>query len=325
MRGLDVLTMRSPMVSVTVVTFNHESFIGPCLESIVSQETDFDFEIIVGEDASTDETRTVVAEYARAYPNIVRPIFQSYNRGVNYNLATVMSAARGRYVAHIDGDDLALPGKLQRQVALLEERPDVAVCFHNMRVFESDTRAALGVFTPATAPRLRSLDDVVRYGTVYANSSKMFRHDPQHGIAIDPYTRHVMDWLLHIQSAATGAVEYIDEVLGEYRKHAGATTIADRDRTRAMVHFDEMLYTAHRAAQLGASPDAVAFAESRLNYVMAMRQLGWGEAHAFQRLIEASVAGGKRVNRRHQEFAYRYRNWPMLVRWLTRVWEGVGR
>lgn len=315
---------RLPTVSVTVVTFNHESFIGPCLESIISQETDFAFEVIVGEDASTDATRAIVDEYARAYPHIVRPIFQPLNRGVNNNLATVLHAARGKYVAHIDGDDLALPGKLQRQVALLDAHPDVALCFHNLRVFESATGASLGLFTPPTAPRLRSLDDIVRYGTLYGNSSKMFRRDSRSGMAVDPNTQHVMDWLLHIQSAAHGAVEYIDEVLGEWRRHEGTTTMADRDRARAMTHFDEMLYTVGEARRLGASEDAAAFAESRINYAMAMRQLGWGDTDAFRRLIEVSVEGGERVNLRHQEFAYRYRRWPAFVRLVTRARENAG-
>ncbi|MEO7101911.1 MAG: glycosyltransferase [Gemmatimonadaceae bacterium] len=308
-----------PKVSVTVVTFNHEAFIGPCLESIVSQQTDFDFEVIVGEDASTDGTRAMVEAYARKYPTIVRPVYQPVNRGVNNNLATVLSEARGAYIAHIDGDDLALPGKLQRQVDLLDARPDVALCFHNLGVFESTTGASLGLFTPRTAPQLTNLNDLVRYGTVYGNSSKMFRRDSRRGMAVDPNTRHVMDWLLHIQSAVNGRIAYIDDVLGKWRRHSGATTTADRDRDRAMTHFDELLYTVGEARKLGASEDAAAFAESRINYAMALRQLNWGDVKNFRRLIEASVAGGVRVNRRHHDFAYRYRKWPRIVGAATRL------
>ncbi|MEO7217057.1 MAG: glycosyltransferase [Gemmatimonadaceae bacterium] len=310
----------APKVSVTVVTFNHEDFIGPCLESLVSQRTNFAFEVVVGDDASTDGTRQVIRKYAERYPRIVRPIYQERNGGVRANLEAVMRAARGSYIAHVDGDDLALPGKLQRQADLLDSRPDVAVCFHNVRVFESVTGRDLGVFTSSSSPKMQTLDDIVRYGTVYSTSSKMCRRESLGTLTVDPNTTHILDWLLHIRSASTGGIAYIDEVLGAWRRHAGGTTAADGREERAMLHFSENLYTVRAAVALGASASAAAYAESRINYAMAMRQLSWGHVETFQRMIEASVSTGQRVNRRHQQFAYRFRRWPRLVRIVTRLY-----
>lgn len=309
-----------PKVSVTVVTYNHEDFIGPCLESLVSQDTSFVFEVIVGDDASTDGTRRVIGEYAQRYPEIIRPIYHEHNGGVRANLEAVMRAARGTYIAHVDGDDLALPGKLQRQADLLDSRPDIALCFHNVRVFDSETGRELGLFTPSTTPKLQTLDDLVRYGTVYSSSSKMCRRASLGTVNLDANTSHILDWLLHIRSAATGGIAYIDDVLGAWRRHAGGTTAADRGKDRAMVHFSENLYTVSAALTLGASASAAAYAESRINYAMAMRQLGWGDAATFRRLIETSVAAGQRVNRRHQQFAYTFRRWPRLVHMVTQLY-----
>lgn len=310
---------------MTVVTFNHEDFIGPCLASLVSQETNFAFEVVVGDDASTDGTRQVIREYAERYPTIVRPIYRDSNGGVSANLESVMRVARGSYIAHVDGDDLALPGKLQRQADLLDSRPDVAVCFHNVRVFESETGRELGLFTAAATPRVQTLDDLVRHGTVYSSSSKMCRRESLGVLSVDENTTHILDWLLHIRSASTGDIAYIDEVLGAWRRHAGGTTAADAHEERAMLHFSENLYTVRAAVALGASASAAAFAESRINYAMAMRQLAWGHAGTFRRLIEASVAGGQRVNARHQEFAYRFRRCPRLVRIVTRLYMSGGQ
>jgi len=115
------LQYKTPKVSVCVITYNQEKYIRQCLQSIVDQETDFDFEVIVGEDCSTDGTRAIVQEFSEKFPNIVKPIYQKKNiDGGGYNFLTVHRAARGEYVAHIDGDDFALPGKLQAQANILE-------------------------------------------------------------------------------------------------------------------------------------------------------------------------------------------------------------
>ena len=126
-------------VSVCVVTYNQEKYIAECLDSLVSQETDFKFEIIVGEDCSTDGTRAIVQQYVDKYPDIVKPIFHKNNVGAVENIKQVYIAAKGRYIAHIDGDDMALPTKLQEQFNILEKNPQAIICSHNMLEVVNDT------------------------------------------------------------------------------------------------------------------------------------------------------------------------------------------
>ena len=126
-----------PKVSVCVITYNQERYIRQCLQSIVDQESDFDFEVIVGEDCSTDGTKEIVQEFAERYPDLVKPIYQEKNIGAGcHNYLTVHRAARGEYVAHIDGDDAMLPNKLQCQADVMDENINSPASFHLMEIID---------------------------------------------------------------------------------------------------------------------------------------------------------------------------------------------
>jgi glycosyltransferase involved in cell wall biosynthesis len=114
---------KNPKVSVCVVTYNQEKYIHQCLQSIVDQETDFDFEVIVSDDCSTDGTRAIVQGFAEKYPRVVKAIFHEKNIGAVKNFIHVHSLAKGEYVAHMDGDDSWRQGKLSFQVSYLDSDP----------------------------------------------------------------------------------------------------------------------------------------------------------------------------------------------------------
>lgn len=116
---------KKPKVSVCVVTYNHEEYIRQCLQSIIDQETNFDFEIIVGDDCSTDGTRAIVKDFFDKYPEIIKPLFHQVNLGPTRNYFAVHGKASGEYIAHCDGDDYWLPNKLNFQVGLLRDRPEL--------------------------------------------------------------------------------------------------------------------------------------------------------------------------------------------------------
>ena len=112
-----------PVVSVVCVAYNHESFIEAALRGFLIQATDFPFEVLVHDDASSDRTAQIVLDYAQRYPRIVRPIWQQenqYSQGRKI-IPPIVAMAQGRYVALCDGDDLWVDSrKLARQVAILE-------------------------------------------------------------------------------------------------------------------------------------------------------------------------------------------------------------
>lgn len=109
------------VVSVIVLTYNHEEYIAQALDSIVSQKTDFPFEIIVGDDASTDRTAEILCDYEKKYPNLIKPVLHDNNVGATRNGYDCLVLTRGKYIAGCDGDDYWCDvNKLQRQVDFLE-------------------------------------------------------------------------------------------------------------------------------------------------------------------------------------------------------------
>ena len=106
--------MKDPLVSVHMVTYNHRPYIAQALEGALQQQTHFPFEVVIGEDCSTDGTRDIVFDYQKRYPELVRVITSDRNVGPNANGLRVSEACRGKYIAYCDGDDFwHHPRKLQ--------------------------------------------------------------------------------------------------------------------------------------------------------------------------------------------------------------------
>lgn len=120
----------NPLVSVGVFTYNQEMYIKQCLDSILSQKTDFDFEIIIGEDCGSDSTRDICCEYQRKYPDKIKLLLHDENHGMMTNFSEVCKLMRGKYMADMDGDDYWVDDyKLQKQVDFMEANSEFGVCF----------------------------------------------------------------------------------------------------------------------------------------------------------------------------------------------------
>ena len=129
------------MLSVIMTTYNHERYIAQAIESVLRQQTAFRIEIVIGEDCSTDRTRAIAEDYAQQYPEAIRIITSAENVGWRKNYRRTIEAARGRYIALLDGDDyFTHRKKLQMQVELLEASPDVGMCYgRSERIDENGT------------------------------------------------------------------------------------------------------------------------------------------------------------------------------------------
>ena len=117
-----------PKVSVLMITYNHEKLIAQAIDSVLMQKTEFPFELVIGEDCSTDGTRAVVLEYSRKYPGIIRAHLRERNLGALENGRDVFRASRGKYLAVLEGDDYwTSPEKLQVRADLLDKHPATAI------------------------------------------------------------------------------------------------------------------------------------------------------------------------------------------------------
>ena len=122
--------MATPLVSVCMTTYNHAAYIAEAIEGVLAQRTTFPFELIIGEDCSTDATLTICRDYAERYPDTIRLITSAENVGWRANYRRTIAAAQGRYVALCDGDDVWFDAeKLQHQVDLMEADAACAMCY----------------------------------------------------------------------------------------------------------------------------------------------------------------------------------------------------
>ncbi len=123
---------RNPAVSIHTITYNHAKFVGKCLDSLLAQKTSFPFEIIIGEDCSTDDTRKIILEYQRKYPETIRVIVSDRNVGCRRNRVRCDVRTRGEFVAYCEGDDFWTdPEKLQRQYDVMSADESIGLCFSN--------------------------------------------------------------------------------------------------------------------------------------------------------------------------------------------------
>lgn len=135
--------MQQILVSIYCLAYNHEEYIRDALEGFVNQKTTFNYEVIVHDDASTDNTAEIIQEYAEKYPNIIKPIFQKENQlsqGIEIIKKYICPKLTGKYVAVCEGDDYWCDtNKLQMQVDFLENHNDYVACVHNTKVFNCVT------------------------------------------------------------------------------------------------------------------------------------------------------------------------------------------
>ena len=158
-------------LSVCVITYNHSRFIAQCLDSILEQKTNFAYEVIVGDDCSTDNTQDILQSYAEKHPNQIKLKLQPSNTGGSRNYFDVHSMASGRYVAHIDGDDIAYPQKLQTQFDALEKSSDAALAAHAVNIIGSEKTYGC----VANIPPMGTMSDLLRLGAYFVHSSVMYR------------------------------------------------------------------------------------------------------------------------------------------------------
>jgi glycosyltransferase involved in cell wall biosynthesis len=232
-------------VSVVILTYNQKAFIGKAIESALAQETDFDFEILVGDDCSTDGAQEVITSYQNAYPSKVKAVLHSKNLGQNglFNTIETLKLAQGRYIAPMDGDDYwTNTHKLQKQVDFMESHPDFSACFHNSLVTYEDGSASHELNTPGQKTVV-TIEDLIGEDEIWfmATSAVMFKN----GLMYYP------EWFLQSTSgdipryvilAKQGPIGYVPGVMSVYRKNRGGASFKDHYRDARFLHNRIQMY-----------------------------------------------------------------------------------
>lgn len=218
------------MVSVLCTAYNHESYIGQALESFLSQETDFPFEIVINDDASPDKTAEIIRQYERKYPDKIKAFYQQenlYSRNINIEDTVMLPAARGKYIAFCEGDDYwSDPHKLQKQVDFMEANPEYSACVHETTVanyFDNSTETILYTkrHCPETGDRDLIFEELLKgMAHAYHTSALLFRREyafnlpdyfycgAKYGFADFPRAIFLM---------LNGPIRFIDQPMSVYR------------------------------------------------------------------------------------------------------------
>jgi glycosyltransferase involved in cell wall biosynthesis len=184
-RTSQTMTMETPkpLVSVSIVTYNQEQYIKQTLDSVLAQVTNFPFEIVIGEDGGTDQTRNICLTYAHQYPHIIRVLETPHNLGPVPNFMRTLKATRGKYIALLDGDDYWIdPQKLQKQVDLFEKDDKMSLCFTGRKNYDENSATFEDVHEDKNTSRFY-LNDFAQ--KTYFHTSTVMLRKPKNDAWID--------------------------------------------------------------------------------------------------------------------------------------------
>jgi len=229
-------------VSVIMAVHNEERFLAEAVESVLAQSFG-DFELLISDDGSTDRTPELARALAERDPERVRVLRGERNQGKPFALNRALEVRRGELIAWLDGDDVMLPDKLERQVAALDADPQAAGCSHDAEMFDSDSGEVIGLFSRvANGSPLRSGGIEMWFDPTYKMlpSATMIRSSLCPPGGFDERLTFTNDWLFDVEVFRHGRCIAIDDVLVRYRRHG------DNFTTRAAqsgVSFEEGLMT----------------------------------------------------------------------------------
>jgi len=241
--------MTTPLVSIVCITYNHEQYIKQCLDGFFMQKTNFEYEVLIHDDASTDKTADIIRSYEKKYPSIIKPIYQlenQYSKGVKLgNL--LYSLASGKYIAVCEGDDYWTdPLKLQKQVDFMEVNPDCSLCFHASKSIRNNDPGDFILKRPKTIPQTNKFemkDAILGGGGFMATNSMLFHREYIQDRPAWMEKTPVGDAPLMLLLASKGKIGYIDEVMSVYRIMSSSTSwsASMQDRTRRKTHHYAIL------------------------------------------------------------------------------------
>ncbi len=237
----------NPKVSVCLITYAHAHYLDTCLQNILNQEVDFDYEIVIGEDCSPDQTADIVKKYAEQYPEKIKAFIRPKNVGAKTNFLHCFFECKGEYIVHIEGDDYwTNPKKLQTQVDLLDANPQASACFHNAEIIFEDGSGFEPqlINQPDQKKWVSSADFLGEKETWFmATASVMMR---------SKYVQKLPEWFfesksgdipLYVILAEQGSIAYIDQIMSVYRKNEGGMSYTDNVQSEVFLNNRIFMYS----------------------------------------------------------------------------------
>lgn len=213
------------LVSINCVTYNHEKYIAQAIEGFINQKTNFKYEILIHDDASTDKTADIIKRYEEKYPEIIKPIYQTenqYSKGI-WGGQINLERAKGKYIAICEGDDYWTDEyKLQKQIDYMEKNPKCGLCFHTVEIFDDQKKAIIGKIQPYNENKISPIKDVIMGGGSFmGTNSIIYRKDNM----VNPPKFYlecpVGDYPLQILHSIKEYAYFIKDSMSVYRVNTG--------------------------------------------------------------------------------------------------------
>lgn len=209
------------MVSILCITYNHEKYIKQALDGFVNQKTDFKFEVIIHDDASTDSTADIIKEYEKKYPDIIKPIYQSenqYSKGLKITKDILIPLIKGKYVAICEGDDYWCDdNKLQKQVDFLENNKEYSACVHAYKLFDMVTKKFIDKHSFEYTGEVTASQVILGDGHLFATNSVVCRSEVFCQYPPFRCLSPVGDYPMMILLSFSGKIFYFDDIMSVYR------------------------------------------------------------------------------------------------------------
>ena len=234
---MSVALDEAPEISVCVLTWNQADYIRQAIESVVAQAVDAKIEVLVGDDCSSDGTGEIVRAMELEFPGVVRLVRQTRQLGASRNYQTLLSLARGRFIAHLDGDDYWLPGKLQKQIDFMRADSICNAVYTNARVVDIQGKD-LGLFNNA-ANHIFDLSSLLVRGNFLNMSSMLFRAS-QKDLLLD-IVEPFIDYRAHLRFARSGNLAVIAEPLAVYRTNTENSMLVKQSASVRLMYWQAIL------------------------------------------------------------------------------------
>jgi len=228
----------SVLVSINCITYNHEKYIADALESFLNQRTDFEYEIIIGEDCSTDNTREIIKEFMKKYPGKIILITSEKNVGMMENERRIYEASHGKYIAECEGDDFWIdPYKLQKQINYMEKNQDCTLCFHNAHEVNANRNIIGNMIPKCIENKSYDCGEIATLGFI-PTASRVYLKETMENLPGWYKTAVVGDLPSQLIITSKGYAYYMKDIMCAYRvgvENSATFTLFDRSNNEKKI------------------------------------------------------------------------------------------
>lgn len=317
---------RDVFVTVEMITYDQEDVIAQALDSVLIQEVDFRYQIVIGEDCSTDSTREILLGYKERYPDKITLVLHDKNVGMRNNSRSVSKRSEqinSKYIALLEGDDYWTdPKKLQIQVDAMENNPDCHLSFHAAEIRHGDDKHGKVVARHADGNGVYKTSEVILGGGGFCPTvSIIYRRDLRTSLPDFYYEVPAGDYLLQILGSLHGGILYVDRVMAVYRKGIEGSWSSFMQDIEKRERFVEDSLKALDDLNLFLEKkydDEIQQRVANLYYEMSTFYLYAGIHEKFRTYIEMSL-DAYRLESKAFLVDYKFRHLPRTLRLLRRV------